>query len=154
MPTEVKIYTDPTCLDADWVCRSVLASYWGGGLNADQIKAALKESVVWGAYVDAELPPFRKQIGFVRAVSDFNIFSSITDVIVEEKYRGMGVGTKLMETALASDGIVKTICILQSRPQAFLWYYKFGFQVIDAKSGIMRREPNSGRTTVEPSGRR
>lgn len=126
---------DPLRLDRDWIAASIQGSYWGGHYTRKQIGDALNGSLVIGAYVGI------RQIGFVRIVTDAAIFSSATDVFVDEEWRGRGVGSSMMEYAVAHPQVSKTMCILQARPLAVLWYMKFGFRVVDPASGIMQRMP-------------
>ena len=135
MPDNTLISSDPAILDREWIVRSVLGSYWGGHLKPEQVLAALDESVVWGAYEDTT------QIGFIRAVTDGAVFSSITDVFVSESHRGKGVGSALMDAVIADSRIKNTICILQARPAAQLWYRHWAFRVIDPVHGICQRMP-------------
>ena len=108
-------------------------------MRDSQIANALKRSLVFGAYRGGcDFIPVR-QIGLLRVVTDGSIFSSITDVFVEESERGKGVGSALMDAAMASE-VGHTYCILRARPLAQLWYFKWGFRLLD-DSGVMAREP-------------
>lgn len=131
----VSISTDRERLDVAWIVHSVLGSYWGGWLGGGQVRAALDGSLVFGAYADGQ------QIGFVRCVTDGAIFSSVTDVFVDEAHRNKGVGSQLMREVVAHPSITGTICILAARPGAWSWYEGFGFVVVDRASGIMQRQP-------------
>lgn len=158
------ISTDSALLDVPWICQSLRSSYWGGHLRDSQIANALEGSLVFGAYrykpLDDEPSGWhdslaasgfvggpeswrcavkRCQIGLLRVVTDGAIFSSITDVFVDESERGHGVGSALMDAAMASD-VGHTYCILRARPLAQLWYFKWGFRLLD-DSGVMAREP-------------
>ncbi len=126
---------DPSRLDVAWIVHSVLESYWGLHLAGAQVRAALSESLVFGAYAAG------KQIGFVRVVTDYNIFSSVCDVFTDESWRNKGVGSAMMREAMQHEGIKGTICILAARPEAWSWYENFGFVLVDKRSGIMQRQP-------------
>lgn len=144
MPPNILIFPKVIECDHDWIVRSVQGSYWGGTFTRPQILAALKESAVWGAYLPSKGHPQVPGdiIGFVRAVSDHHIWSSITDVLVAEDWRGKGVGSALMSAVVADPRIGRTMCILQARPEAQLWYMKWDFKVIDPVAGIMQRLPS------------
>ena len=129
------ITSNPEFLDHDFIVRSVQGSYWGGRYTPEQILGALDASIVVGAYDGAT------QIGFVRVVSDGHIFSSITDVFVEEARRGSGVGSAMMDFTVKLPEVARTMCILQARPLAQFWYMRWHFAVIDHRSGIMQRMP-------------
>jgi len=150
---EFSISTDAGKLDVAWIVHSVLDAYWGGHLAGAQIRAALQESLVFGAYNERREPMnlsphapkaewvHSRQIGFVRVVTDGAIFSSVTDVLVAPEHRNKGVGSALMREVIAHPGVAGTICILASRPEAWSWYQNFGFVLVDRKSGIMQRQP-------------
>lgn len=59
-------------------------------------------------------------------------FGLIEDVFVEEKYRGSGVGTKLVQEAVEEAkkiGCYKLIATSRnSREEIHIWYEKFGFK--------------------------
>lgn len=129
------ISTNPDFADHDWIVRSVQGSYWGKTYSREQIEAALERSIVVGAYAGG------RQIGFVRIVSDGSIFSSITDVFVEPEQRGKGVGSAMMDAAVALPEVRGTICILQALPLAQLWYMKWSFRLVGGGAGIMQRGP-------------
>jgi GNAT superfamily N-acetyltransferase len=132
----VTISTDPALLDIPWICASLRGSYWGGHLVDGQVRAALAKSLVFGAYADG------KQIGVVRVVTDGAIFSSVTDVFVDEAHRGKGVGSALMEAVVKHEAVKGTYCILRARQEAWLFYFRTGdFHVFDRKSGLMHRMP-------------
>lgn len=157
MESQVIISAAPELLDRDWIVGAVLGSYWGGGFTREQVLAALAESEVWGAYRKPDLPqkdgytlrelleraavPYT-QIGFFRAITDTAIFSSITDVYVDEAHRGKGIGSALRDAVIRDSRMAKTMCILQARPTAQLWYLKWGFRVVDPVNGIMQRNPS------------
>ena len=129
------VSVDRALIDNNWIVRSVQGSYWGKTYSREQIEAALEQSIVAGAYAG------ESQIGFVRIVSDGAIFSSITDVFVEPEWRGKGVGSAMMSTAVALPEVAETICILQALPLAQLWYMKWGFRLVGGGAGIMQRGP-------------
>ena len=55
-----------------------------------------------------------KQIGFARVVTDYSTICYILDVVIDEAYRDMGIGTKLMKTILENDDLKDHIDDLNS----------------------------------------
>jgi ribosomal protein S18 acetylase RimI-like enzyme len=132
-----EISTDKTRLDLDWIVRQLQGSYWGGHFTELQICEAVGKSLCFGAYEDG------KQVGFVRCVTDGAIFSSVCDVIVQEDYRGKGIGSALMEAVVKHPEIAPTYCILRARTTAWFWYFRFDFRVFDKAHGLMHRQPQA-----------
>lgn len=131
------ISTNRRRLDLDWVCRTLRSSYWGGHLSDSQILLAVEHSLCFGVYeLSAELPKL-KQVGFARIVTDHACFSSVTDVIIDEAYRGRGLGTRLVREVVEHPSVARTICVLASRDARPL-YAKVGFQPINF---VMQRDP-------------
>jgi GNAT superfamily N-acetyltransferase len=133
--SHASISTDHELLDVSWMVRSIQSSYWGGVFPDEMLSRAIANSLVFGAYRDG------KQIGFVRVLTDHGVFSSVTDVFVDEAHRGKGVGSALMKAVVEHESVAKTYCILRARPEAWLWYFKADFHVFDRKSGLMQRMP-------------
>lgn len=131
-----EISTDPKRLDIDWIITQLRDSYWGGHLKPEQIAAAVSRSLCFGAYADG------KQAGLVRVVTDGSIFSSITDVIVQENMRGQGIGTALMKAVVEHPEVKHTYSILRARENAWLFYFRCAdYHVFDRRHGLMQRFP-------------
>ncbi len=117
-------------LDFDWVFAQLRNTYWGQNLDPMRLKEAIEKSICFGLYMaDAE---GRHQIGFARVVTDFATFSSLMDVIVEEKHRRKGYGTILMKAVLGHRAVTNTMNVISSR-HAVEFYRKFGYKVLDDK---------------------
>lgn len=133
---DIQISVDPARLDLNWICGSIQSSYWGGYLKRESIVSAFKNSLVFAAY-DGSV-----QIGMVRCITDKAIASLISDVFVEQSYRGRGIGSVLMTAAVSHHDIASTICLLQAREAAQLWYAShWGFRLVSRDAGIMQRMP-------------
>lgn len=115
------------------ITRWILQSYWGGWQNALQIRAALQHSMTFVACDDSG------PIGFIRIVTDYATFSSITDMFVAPEHRGFGVGRALIEHILKDTGVPETICIINTR-DAHGFYKRFGF--VPVGGDVMKRDPS------------
>lgn len=104
-----------------YITDRIQRSYWGGWQSRDQIRFALKSSLVFVACDERS-----EAIGFIRIVSDYATFSAITDLWVEPEHQRQGVGRALMEHVLRDTGVPETICILTTR-DAGEFYRRFGF---------------------------
>jgi len=121
IPT-LTISADPALLNHAWVIHALRASYWGGDLTPLQVLRAIDRSLCFGAYVTNP----REQVGYCRIVTDGVTFSTVTDLIVGEKWQHQGIGTALMRAALAHPEVAPTICVLQTR-DATKFYTRLGF---------------------------
>ena len=74
------------------VCRLLQNSYWAHDRSDVIIEKSMQKSDCYGAF----LIKTGQQIGFARIVTDDATFFWLCDVIVDEKYRGYGVGKMLM----------------------------------------------------------
>ena len=131
---DLTVTTNRDDLDVRWVIDQLKASYWGGWLTPIQIMRGIDHSLCFGAYIG------RKQVGFLRVVTDRATLSSIVDMIVGEGFRGHGVGRRLMEAAIAHTYIAPTMCIIATR-DARGFYEKFGFQSVGGD--VMKRDPKA-----------
>jgi GNAT superfamily N-acetyltransferase len=70
--------------------------YWANSRSRETVAASIPGSWVFGVYDGGT------QIGFARAVTDRATFAWICDVIIDEAYRGQGIGSWLMRTITAT----------------------------------------------------
>ena len=131
------VSTDQRMIDWFWLLDATRKSRWGQYQTRDQILTAGANSLIFGIYVLSETGANR-MVGYARVVTDQAIFSSVTDVIVDEAHRGNGYGTKLMETIVAHPSVKNTVCILGTVDKQE-WYKKFGFEIRTGTT--MQRDP-------------
>lgn len=68
-------------------------------------------------------------IGFTRVLSDHFKYAFIFDVMLDESYRGKGLGKLLMETAINHSALHRvTVFELHCHPDMVTFYEKFGFK--------------------------
>jgi GNAT superfamily N-acetyltransferase len=133
MQTEREAYmisTEFDRLDLDFICRSLNATYWAAQRTREVIVASLRNSLCFGLYRKEP----GEQIGFCRVVTDRATFSWLCDVMVDERYRGHGLGKWLVEFALSHPAVQGTTFYLGTRDAHGL-YEKYGFK----RSELMRR---------------
>jgi len=90
------ISTDPALLDVNAIHRLLQGSYWAEGRSKDTIRESITNSICFGVYLCAD----RSQIGFARVVTDKATFAWICDVIVDDDYRGKGIGKALVTAVM------------------------------------------------------
>lgn len=115
-------------LDMKAVYRLLSTTYWAGDRAKETIKKSIENSITFGIYTED------RQIGFARVVTDKAVFSWLLDVVIDESYRGNGLGKWLMDCILAHPDIRETNMSL-STEDAHLFYEKYGFK----RNETMRR---------------
>ncbi len=118
---EYTISNDKDLISLDKVCDLLSKSYWANQRSKDKIKDSIKNSICVGVY-DTE-----KMIGFARIVTDYATMYWLCDVIIDEEYRGKGLGKKLIEYITEMEALKGMLGILATRDAHGL-YEKYGFQ--------------------------
>lgn len=89
------ISTDLNRFDLRRIHRLLSATYWAAGIPEDVVARSLANSLCFGLF-DGPL-----QIGLARVVTDRATYAYLCDVIVDEAYRGRGLGRWLVECVMA-----------------------------------------------------
>lgn len=97
------------------------STYWGVRRPRDIVERVIETSLCFGLFLGDT------QIGFGRVVSDYTVFSWISDVVVDPQYRSRGLGKWMMERIAAHPSISGTQLVLQTR-DAHALYEKYGFR--------------------------
>ncbi len=71
-----------------------------------------------------------RMVGFARCQTDHVFNGQINNVVVDEEYKGNGIGKQLVETILRSNE--KVTYILRPDPENLDFYKKLGFKNADA----------------------
>lgn len=98
---------DVTRLDVDRIHAWLRASYWASDRDRPTLERAITGSEPFGVYA-----PAGEQIAFARVVTDRATFAWICDVVVDEAWRGKGVGGWLMRAvadAVDAYGVRRTV---------------------------------------------
>jgi len=128
-----KISNNKLLLSFDKICELLSNSYWANRRPKEIIVKSIDNSICYGVYCDDE------QIGFGRIVTDYATSYYICDVILDEKYRGKGLGKKLVECMVEFEDLYKCTGILATKDAHGL-YQQYGF-IKDDKT-FMRRPPS------------
>lgn len=136
-PTGVRISTDPSELDLDWVVRALSErAYWALGRPRDVIEASIRGSLCFSACRDG------RQVGFARVVTDRATFGWVCDVFVDESERGRGIGGELMQAIVAHPELGGLKRLVLSTRDAQSFYTTFGFAPLDhPERWLIRRSP-------------
>ena len=106
-------------------------TYWAENRDPEVIRKSIENSIVFGVYKDDSL------IGMARVITDFATTFYIADVIIDEKYRGKGLGKKLISTIMSDERFSSLLGILVTRDAHGL-YEHFGFKR-DTERAMTRR---------------
>ncbi len=107
-------------VDVDKLHEMLSKTYWAANRTKDTTIKSLDKVICFSMYYNNE------QIGFARVITDEVVFSWICDIIVEEKFRGKGLGSWLMECVMNHPKIKNTRQAL-STSSAYGLYEKCGF---------------------------
>jgi len=125
------ISDDRSRVDIDVVSDLLARSYWGHKHLRNTVEKLIQGSLCFSLFRNGE------QIGFGRVVTDNTVFSWLSDLIITEAYRGVGLGRWLMSCIVNHPGIVGTQFVLQTG-SAYGLYEKFRFRLSEK---LMTREP-------------
>ncbi len=116
-------------------------SYWAKGISIEKVKKSIeKSSICFGMYEGNPAKGEAKQIGFVRAVTDFVRFAWIMDVFVLPEYRGRGLSKWMMETMIRDSELKEVRKMMLCTYDAHGLYEQYGFQTLDDPEIFMERK--------------
>ena len=104
------------------IVRLLRTTYWAEDRPAEVIKTALRHSHCFGIL----LPGDQTLAAFARVVSDGATMYYLADVVVDEAWRGRGLGTALVDHIVSCPAYAPLRGILFTRDAHGL-YRKFGF---------------------------
>jgi GNAT superfamily N-acetyltransferase len=130
------ISTDPCRLDLAVVSGFLEKSYWAEGIPRDVVDRAIKASLCFGLYEDAQ------QVGYARVITDRATYAYLCDVFVIESCRGQGLARWMMEVVLSHPDLqgLRRFCL--ATRDAHGLYRKFGFSPLaspDSHMEILRQ---------------
>ena len=131
------ISTDREKLQIDVVHGYLARSYWAPGISREKVQRSMDASFCFGVYEAAS----GRQVGFARAITDFETFAWIGDVFVLEDARGQGLATWLMEVILAHPRLQGLRRWVLATRDAHGLYRKVGFRAVEKPEEYMERRP-------------
>jgi N-acetylglutamate synthase-like GNAT family acetyltransferase len=127
-----KISDDKARLDIDKICALLSKSYWASNRPRETVELSVQNSICYGVYQDEE------QIGFARVVSDRATMFWLCDVCVDDRFRGRGLGKKLVQCVVESEALQGLTGVLATNDAHGL-YEQYGFKRVPDR--YMRRSP-------------
>ena len=128
---DVIISDDKSKFPVEKAIELLHTTYWAENRDSEVIRKSIDNSIVFGVYKDDSL------IGMARVITDFATTFYIADVIIDEKYRGNGLGKKLVSTIITDERFSSLFGILVTRDAHGL-YEHFGFKR-DTERAMTRR---------------
>ena len=127
------ISTDKSQLDATMIYGFLKQSYWASNLSFSMLKKAINNSFCVGIYDG------KKQVGFLRIITDYATFAYFSDVFVLEAYRGRGLATQMIQFCLHHPELQNLRQWLLLTKDAHRLYQKFGFKRVENAERFMSR---------------
>ena len=121
---EYKVHRTVGFHDDKQVTNLLNKTYWAAERTAETVSLSLKNSLCYSVYDQRNS---NKLIGFGRVVTDYSTMYWLCDVVVDESFRGLGIGKKIMES-ISSDPRLDGLKGILATRDAFGLYEKFGFQ--------------------------
>ena len=128
---DVIISDDKSKFPVEKAIELLHTTQWAENRDPEVIRKSIENSIVFGVYKDDSL------IGMARVITDFATTFYIADVIIDEKYRGNGLGKKLISTIMSDERFSSLFGILVTRDAHGL-YEHFGFKR-DTERAMTRR---------------
>jgi GNAT superfamily N-acetyltransferase len=127
---------EPRLLDVvrihGWLSRE---AYWALGRPLEVVARSTEQSLALGLYSKEG-----QQAGFARFVTDRSTFAWLCDVFVDSAHRGRGLGSFLVETAVAHPDLTGCRLVLAAVPGRSL-YARQGFSPLRSPDRWMERFP-------------
>ena len=123
-------------IDIDQLMNLIKQTYWAPNRTKEAFIKAMEHSVNFGAF-DEE----GNLVGYARVVTDFVTIWYLCDVIVDEKYRGQGIGKMLMSAIISDKRFANASALLKTKDAHWL-YSQFGFMNADSNRVMFRDRIN------------
>lgn len=133
---EFEISDDKNLLQIEQIHSFLKEAYWCKGIPLKTLQSAVESSLCFGVYKN------KNQVAFARVITDAVTFAWICDVIVDEKYRGQGIGKEMIQFVMAHPKLkgLRRICL--ATKDAHQLYKQFGFHVTETPQNWMEIKDN------------
>jgi N-acetylglutamate synthase-like GNAT family acetyltransferase len=128
---EFIISSDKSMIKLDDVFALLGNSYWAAARSKEIIIKSIENSFCFGVYHKD------KQIGFARMITDYATYAYLCDVIIDEDYRGQGIGKELVGYILGRPELEDVRSLWLSTNDAHKLYEKYGFERVQDISKLM-----------------
>ena len=116
--------TKKSYLDVALIHQVLKKSYWCKNIPKHIVIKSIENSLCFGGYIEGQ------QVAFARAITDYATYAYIADVFVIDKYKGRGIGKKLMEYIIQHPELSDLRSFNLYTKDAHGLYQQFGFDVV------------------------
>lgn len=129
----ITVSTDKTKLDVPFIQNFLKDIYWAAGRTIDEVQTTIDASFCFGIYLND------KQIGFARVITDYVVFAYLMDVFIDEKYRGKGYSSILIDAMMNEPELQQVKIWRLATSDAHFLYKKFGFKPLATPEKMMEK---------------
>lgn len=130
----IQITTAKSKLQPERIAEMLKTTYWAKNRPEETINDSIKNSLCFAVLANGV------QVGFARAVTDYATTYYICDVVIDEAYRGQGLG-KLLVSSIVGDERLRGLYDILATSNAHGFYEKFGFAATG--NSFMQRCPQT-----------
>jgi len=129
----IVVSTDKSKLNVPFIQNFLKDIYWAAGRTIDEVQTTIDASFCFGIYLDD------KQIGFARVVTDYVVFAYLMDVFIDEKHRGKGYSSLLIDAMMKEPQLQQVKIWRLATSDAHFLYEKFGFTPLAHPEKMMEK---------------
>lgn len=129
----LEVSTDKNKLDVPFIQHFLKDIYWAAGRTLEEVQRTIDASFCFGIYLDEQ------QIGFARVVTDYVVFAYLMDVFIDQKYRGKGYSSVLIQAMMEEPELQQVKIWRLATTDAHFLYQKFGFEPLANPEKMMEK---------------
>ena len=129
----ITVSTDKNRLNIPFIQRFLKDIYWAAGRTLEEVQTTIEYSFCFGIFLDDQ------QIGFARVITDYVVFAYVMDVFIDEKHRGKGYSSILIDNMLKEPQLKEVKIWRLATSDAHFLYNKFGFNALAHPEKMMEK---------------
>ena len=129
----ITVSTDKNKLNVPFIQNFLKDIYWAAGRTVEEVQTTIEHSFCFGIYLDDQ------QIGFARVITDYVVFAYVMDVFIDEKHRGKGYSSILIDNLLKEPQLKEVKIWRLATSDAHFLYKKFGFNALAHPEKMMEK---------------
>ena len=118
-------------ISVDEVCALLKTTYWASQRSREQIEKSMRNSVCYGICPEGK----QKLAGFARVITDWATTYYLCDVVIDEAYRGNGLGKALVSHIVSLPEYAGLRGFLFTRDAHGL-YAHYGFETVEGRAMV------------------